>query len=150
MKTSFNPWPYGIIAFFVILICCLAGMVVIASTHRESMVSEDYYEHELKFQNQINDAARATQCGARIDLDAAARSVVLRMPAGLATGNLSGTIEFYRPSASELDRQFAVHPQPDGTQRVDISTLAPGPWVVREKWTAAGQDYFLEQKIIIR
>ena len=46
MKTKFNPWPYGIILFFVLLFCGLAGIVVIAATHRESMVSENYYEQD--------------------------------------------------------------------------------------------------------
>ena len=59
MKASFNPWPAGIIAFFVLLLCGMATVVAIAVTHRESMVNDNYYEQELKFQNQIDSVARA-------------------------------------------------------------------------------------------
>ena len=48
----------------MLLFAGMAGVVVIAATHRESMVSENYYEQELKFQDQIDSAARAQKSGA--------------------------------------------------------------------------------------
>ena len=149
MKTNFNPWPYGIIAFFVLLVCGLATVVVIAATHRDSMVSENYYEQELKFQHQIDSAARARKSGASLQLDAAAGKLLVAMPAEQLAQKFSGTIEFYRPSAPELDRAFPLTPDAGGKQALDVSQLAAGAWHVRAKWTAAGQDYFLEQKITI-
>ena len=65
------------------------------------------------------------------------------------TQKFSGKVEFYRPSASGLDREVALAPRADGTQVLDISKLAAGFWQLRVKWSAGGQDYFLEQKITI-
>ena len=106
MKTKFNPWPYGIILFFVLLFCGMATVVAIAATHRESMVSENYYEQELKFQDRIDSAARAQKSGANIQLDAAAGKLLVAVPAAQLAQKFSGAIELYRPSASELDREF--------------------------------------------
>jgi hypothetical protein len=58
-------------------------------------------------------------------------------------------IEFYRPSSPALDRAFPLAPGADASQAVDVSKLATGLWVVRVKWSAGGQDYFLEQKITL-
>ncbi len=149
MKTKFNPWPYGIILFFVLLVCCLAAVVVIAATHRESMVSENYYEQELKFQDRIDSAVRAQKSGANMQLDAAAGKLLVTVPARQLAQNFSGAIELYRPSSSKLDREFPFAPRADGTQALDVSKLAAGLWHVRVKWTAGGLDYFLEQKIKI-
>jgi nitrogen fixation protein FixH len=152
MKATFNPWPYGIILFFVLLVCALAGVVTIAATHRESMVSENYYERELKFQDQIDSAARAQECGARIHLDqfeAGRGNLVVLVPAEQVARKCSGVIEFYRPSSPALDRDFPLAPGADGSQRVDVSKLAAGLWRVRVKWNVGGQNYFLEQKIKI-
>ena len=149
MKATFNPWPYGIILFFVLLIGCLAGVVGIAATHRESMVSDNYYEQELKYQERIDSAARAQKSGARIQLEARAGKLVVAVPAGQVARKCAGLIEFYRPSSPALDCDFPFAPGADGSQTVDVSKLAAGLWQVRVKWSAGGQDYFLEQKITI-
>ena len=149
MKASFNPWPAGIIAFFVLLLCGMATVVAIAVTHRESMVNDNYYEQELKFQNQIDSVARAQKAGARLQLNAPAGRFLVVVPAPQLAEKLSGSIEFYRPSAAELDREYPLAPGADGTQSLDDSQLAAGPWQVRVKWSAGGQDYFLEQKITL-
>jgi len=62
---------------------------------------------------------------------------------------LSGTIEFYRPSSAALDQEISFAPQADGKQAVDVAKLAAGLWQVRLKWSAGGQQYYLEQKITL-
>ena len=149
MRTNFNPWPLGILSFFVLLICSLVTVVIIASTHRESMVSENYYEQELKFQDQIDGSARAQKAGANIKLDAAAGKLKVAVPAGQAAQKFSGVIDFYRPSSPDLDRELTLAPSADGSQSVDVSKMATGLWQVRVKWTVDGQTYFLEQKVVL-
>jgi nitrogen fixation protein FixH len=149
MKMNFNPWPGGIIVFFILLLCGIATAVVIATTHRESMVSENYYEQELKFQDQIDSAARAQKCGAAVRLDRREDTLVVALPAAQLAQKLSGAIEFYRPSSPDLDCRFPLAPNADGSQAVDVSKLKAGPWRVRVKWAAGGENYFLEQRITL-
>jgi len=149
MKAKFNPWPLGIVLAFAIFIAGMATAVAIAITHRDTMVSENYYEQELRFQDQINAAARAKISGATIVHDASVRKVNVRLPASPAAEKTSGTIEFYRPAAAELDRTFPLVLKADGTQSLDVSNLAAGSWIVRLRWTAGGQDFYLEQKISV-
>jgi hypothetical protein len=149
MKTPFNPWPYGILAFFILLFCGMAAVVVIAATHQETLVTDNYYEQELKFQDQLDGAARARNCGAHVQLESAAGKLLVAVPAPQLAQQFSGTIQFYRPSAPELDRVVPLAPGADGSQLVDISGLAGGLWHVRVKWSAAGQGYFLEEKLTL-
>lgn len=149
MKPSRNLWPLGLVITFVLFFSGLATVIVIASTHRESLVSDNYYEQELKFQDQIDAAARAKTAGASLQFDPAAGRLAIALPAAQLTQKLSGHIELYRPSAPELDRQFQLAPRADGTQILDLSRLAAGLWRVRVSWSAGGQDYFLNQKIVI-
>jgi len=149
MRTHFNPWPLGIISFFVLLICSLITVIIIASTHRESMVSENYYEQELTFQDQIDGSARALKAGANIKLDAFSKKLNVAVPARHLAQKFSGVIDFYRPSSPGLDRELTLQPASDGSQAVDISKMAAGLWQVRVKWTADNQTYFLEQKVVL-
>jgi nitrogen fixation protein FixH len=149
MKPARNFWPIGIIVFFTAFFIGIAVVIVIASVHRETLVSDNYYEQELKFQDQIDAVARAEKCGAKIQFDAAGRKIIFTLPADQAKQLVSGKITFYRANAAELDRQLTLELSGDGTQALDVSKFASGPWRVRVRWNVSGQDYFLEKKIVI-
>jgi hypothetical protein len=149
MKIIKNLWPLGIFTAFGLFFVGMASFVVVASTHRDYLVNENYYEQEIKFQNQIEGKALAVKSGAQINFDSAQSRITLALPPALLTQKFSGTIELYRPSAPKLDQQMAITPKPDGTQTLDVSKLASGLWLVRANWNAGGQAYFLEQKIKI-
>ena len=149
MKITSNLWPLGIFTAFGLFFAGMASVVVIAATHRDHLVSDNYYEQELKFQNQIDSAARTGKAGATIAFDSAKSLVLIALPAAQLAQKLSGTIELYRPSEPKLDRKFLLEPKTDGSQMLDVSKLAGGLWLVRVKWNAGGENYFLEQKIKI-
>ena len=149
MKSNRNLWPWAIVAFFILFFAGMAVMIVIAATHRDHLVSESYYEQELKYQNQIDSVARTRSSGASVALDVAGTSLIVTLPPAQATQKISGSIELYRPSAPNLDRQFPLVPQADGKQKLNLSQFAAGLWVVRVNWNAAGVGYFLEQKITV-
>jgi hypothetical protein len=149
MKTTRNLWPFGIITAFALFFVGMASVVVIAATHREHLVSESYYEQELNFQRQIDGADRAKKSGASMVYDATKDSVVITLPVAQLAHKVSGTIELYRPSEPKLDREFLLEPKADGTQTLNISQLAAGLWLVRVKWVAGAENYFLEQKITV-
>jgi nitrogen fixation protein FixH len=146
MKTNRNLWPLGIFVTFGLFFAGMASVVVIAATHRDSMVNANYYEQELKFQGQIDATTRAQKSGATIV--SGNHAVTVTLP-DASSPKLSGMVEFYRPSAPELDRTFPLALKADGTQTLDVSRFAAGLWRVRVKWNADGQDYFLEQKITV-
>lgn len=149
MKSNINPWPYGIIGFFILLFCGIATAVTIACTHRESLVSENYYEQELNFQGRIDAAARTGTSGATLDFNQAQGRLTVTLPSAQRSLSVSGHIDLYRPSAPELDRTVSLQPGPNGTQTLDVSQLAAGNWSVRVAWQAGGQDYYLAQKIVV-
>ncbi|MDR3456689.1 MAG: FixH family protein [Verrucomicrobiae bacterium] len=147
MKTTRNLWPLGIIGAFICLIVGLTTVVAIAVTHRETLVNNNYYEQELKFQDQIDSIARTQKSGAAIHFDAASARLTITLPAAHLAQKFSGTIELYRPSESKLDREFPLEPKADGTQTLNLSQLTTGLWVARARWEAGGEKYFLEEKI---
>ena len=142
-----NPWPFGIVLTFVIFIAGMATAVTIAATHRDHLVSENYYEQELRYQSQIDGAALAEKSGAKIVFDAVAGKVSFALPPTQLAQPVSGRIELYRASAPELDHEIRLMPDSEGAQAIDVSKLAAGPWLVRIRWNAGGQGYFLEKKI---
>ena len=102
MKTNRNLWPLGIFVTFGLFFIGMASVVVIAATHREHLVNANYYEQELKFQSQIDAAARAQKSGATMVYDAASRKLVLTLPVLQLAQKFSGTLTLYRAAAPDF------------------------------------------------
>lgn len=147
-NTTRNLWPLGIVITFALFFIGMASVVVIAATHREDLVNDNYYEQELKFQSQIDGAARARDIGATIQY-AAAGKIIIALPAAQLAQKFSGKVTLYRANDPKLDRDFPLEPKADGTQTIDASKLVVGPWRVSAAWLADGKNYFLEQKFAV-
>ena len=149
MKSEKNFWPLGIILTFVVFFIGMASVVIIAATHRDHLVSDNYYEQELKFQTQIDDAARAKAVGATLQYDATTARVIIWVPVAQLAQKFSGKIIFYRADAPKRDREYLLEPKSDGAQTLEIAPFAAGPWRVRVAWSADDKNYFIEEKITV-
>jgi hypothetical protein len=151
MKTSRNLWPVGIIAACGLFVAGTAGLIVLACSQRVELVSADYYEKELKYQGQIDRAERTRReaSQASVAYDAGRQCITVSLPPGQGHGNVRGSVELYRPSAAAMDHAVKLEPDANGVQRLDAHAMAPGLWRVRVSWTAAQQNYYLEQKVIV-
>jgi nitrogen fixation protein FixH len=115
-------------------------------------VREDYYDQEIRFQQQIDRVQRTQAISTQITLasDPATHFISIGLPPEQAAQNPAGTILLYRPSDASLDRQFALKLGADGVQRLDVHTLLPGLWKVRVQWTIHGQDYSFDKSIVLK
>lgn len=150
-STRWNPWPVGIIAFFVCFIALTITFIVFSVRQRTDLVTPDYYEQELRYQEQIDLTKRTQVAGlnATVAYQAAADRLVVSLPEAHAVARPAGTIHLYRPAAAEMDREIALAVDEKGRQTVDASTLAGGPWKVRVRWTLGTVEFFSEQRVII-
>jgi nitrogen fixation protein FixH len=151
VRPAFNPWPYALIAFFAVFISCVVGFGIFAVRQKVDLVGADYYEQEVRFQKQIDRAARTKALGqpVAITYEHATNQITVTLPAGPAAQNPLGQIRLYRPSDAALDREIALATDAQGRQCIDASVLKEGRWKVRVNWTAAGAEYFAEQTLLV-
>ncbi len=146
-----DPWPVSIISLFVVAIIGFATFVAFCNRHPVDLVAPDYYDQEVRYQDQMDRVKRTREsaAGAAVSFEPAQKAIVIALPAEHCKTQLTGRIDLYRPSARNLDRQFPLAPGPDGLQRIDAADLQTGLWRVRVSWTANRQDYFLDQKVVL-
>lgn len=148
---SRNFWPIGIAAAFVVFLTGTASLVVISTHEKAELVSPDYYEQGLRFQDQINRRGRAgtLQGQVRVSYDAAQRVLTLALRAAHAAAHAAGEILLYRPSAAGLDRRVPLDLDVQGRQTLDARSLSDGLWWVRVTWRAGNEDFAFDEKVII-
>ena len=151
MATTRNLWPLGIVLTLVVFVLGTVSLIVMACSQGTDLVSPDYYEKELRFQGQIDRVERTRNAAsqASVAYDAAGKCITVSLPTDQLRRGVTGHIELYRPSTAGMDRAIDLQPDPNGVQRLDAADLAPGLWKVRVSWTTGGQEYFLDQKVVV-
>lgn len=142
MKPS--PWPWAI---GLVMVSVLAGVIAFSVRSIRSgvdLVAPDYYAQEIRHQSRIEATQRALALGTNAVVAWEAGQLLVSI-AGAA--GATGTVTFYRPSDSTLDRQLPLALDGSGRQSSPV-TLASGLWRIRAAWYQAGQEYYLEHAIV--
>lgn len=146
-----EPWPIGIATFFAVLIFALATWAVVAHRNREELVSTDYYEQEMAYQQQINRLRRPADSGVSIGYAPVGQGGVIRIAWPLASrpADAQGRVRLYRPSEAALDREVPLLVGADGIQNINAGTLKPGLWKVRVHWGPEVSGYYAEGSVVV-
>jgi nitrogen fixation protein FixH len=149
-KPTRNLWPASIVGFFAVAIIFLITFVAWAMRQREDLVSADYYEREVRYQQQLDSLNRSQALATQVvvTFDPEQQVIVITLP-GDASRDATGRVHLYRPSDARLDRELPLALNAQGVQRLDAKALDHGLWKVRVKWNANGQEYFLDQPVIV-
>ena len=145
-----NPWPVALVAFFIVFASYIIGFVIFASCQKMDLVRADYYDQEIRFQQQIDRVQRSAPvlADAGIDYDPAGDLVTVTLPS-VKRDDISGTVSFYRPSDADLDTNAKLGLDEAGRQSLSVRALRAGLWKVRVQWATAGREYFFEKPIVI-
>lgn len=150
-RTAWNPWPVGIIAFFVLFILATVGFVVFSVGQRADLVVEDYYQKELRYQEQMDREERTLAGGLAptVRHDLATDALTITLPVQHVGVRVQGHIRLYRPSAAAMDREIELQPDAAGRQTVDAAGLADGLWQVQVEWSIGEAQFAAEQRVVI-
>lgn len=151
LSSRWNPWPVSIIGLFSVAIIGCVTFVIYCSHHPADLVAADYYEQEVRYQGQMDSQLNAQQRApnATVRYDAARQCLTISLPPAHALAKATGTIQLYRPSALNQDRQLKLALNAEGVQTLDARTLLPGLWKVRISWVVENRDFYLDAKVVV-
>jgi hypothetical protein len=89
-------WGKGIILVFAVFMIGIGVMVYKSMTKNIDLVTKDYYETELKYQEQINKINNTNSLKEGLKLEYNGKSIIINYPADKS--KISGEISFYKPS----------------------------------------------------
>ena len=97
---KFN-WGTGIVLSFIIFALSIAFIIVFPFNQKVDLVTDDYYQKELKYQEQIDKNSRTKLLDDQLTLIQNKKTLEIQYPRDY--GKISGEINFYRPSDSGKD-----------------------------------------------
>lgn len=137
-------WGKGILLTIIAFVGFILTLVIISVRQDDiHMVTENYYEKELKYQDQIDRETSAAGLDRDVLVfDAQAKSMVLDLPVGA-----KGSLKLFRPSDERLDQELSLDILELGKTTVPLEKLKSGYWKVQLTWTENGVDFYQEKKI---
>ncbi|GAB3946025.1 hypothetical protein GCM10028805_16090 [Spirosoma harenae] len=139
-------WGKSIILVFVLFASFIGTMVYRMTRQHIDLVSDNYYQNEIDFQQQIDRVNNARSAApVTITYQADQQQVVFVLPITL----LKGEITFYRPSDRQQDFRLTIAADHSIRQVVPTQSLAKGNWRVQFTWSDGQRDYYQEEQFFL-
>ncbi len=130
-------------AFMLMILLFVFG----ASKLQTELVSDNYYEKEIKFQETIDKQKNTNALEGNFEILGTVKSVKINLPKDLEGQEIEGTISLYRPSSEMLD--FEVKAENSMEQVIESENLVAGKWTISIDITADGKGYYYEEKVYL-
>lgn len=139
-------WGKAIILVFVLFAGFIGTMVYLMTRQHIDLVSENYYQDEIAFQQQIDRVNNARRnATATMTYQSDRQQLVFVLPANLRKGEIT----FYRPGDQRQDFHLKIPADHPTRQVIPTNTLAKGNWRVQFTWTDGRLEYYKEEQIFL-
>lgn len=127
---------------FVILIITMVSM---AMNQKVDLVSKDYYEQELQYQEKINKAKKTFALSESVTWQVNQNELILKFPKQFKNKTIKGTVYFFRPSDEAMDARisFAVS-DTSLSGYLNTGKLKRGLYKMQIDWEADNENYYNE------
>jgi len=144
-------WGNGIFLAVTVFVIATLSVVSYLISLDFYMVSTDHYQEAVDYQETIDSKKNAAKLEEPVVVlfDEKTLSVDLYFPPVAAAAVDSGTVHFYRPNDSKLDKKVVLSLNREGKQRISVADFTKGKWVLSIEWKADSLNYLEKKSIII-
>lgn len=139
-------WGYKIFIAYTTFASGILFLAYKASQQNFDLVTENYYEAELKYQDVIDQKGNVSKLSEPPKISHTVNSVSVQLPKEFANKNVQGEIYLYRPSDASKDvRQNFSTAQ--GFYEMPLGKQLSGSYDLKLSWQADGKRFFNEQRV---
>ncbi len=142
-------WGHGITLGIIGFVSFILMMVYLCVQQEFDLVTEDYYQQELQYQQRIDNTENASAFQKEVEWSKDEKALVLNFPEAMMSTLEEGTIQVFRPSDADHDLSIPLSPGEDGIQEIPLSRLIPGLYRLKIEWEKDGKGYYLEKEVYI-
>ncbi len=145
---KFN-WGWGIFIVLILFVLFIGNLVYKSSQVNIDLVSDNYYENEIKYQKQIDREKNSLSLKHDISIIQNRDFIEIVYPVDLDAQQISGTIQFFKPDDASLDLSLDVRSTELNRQIINTRAFSTGRWEIKINWTYRNTDYYKSEKILL-
>lgn len=139
-------WGYKILFFYLSFVIGMLFLVYKANSESFDLVTENYYEAELKYQEVIDQKGAVSQLSAPPKITHTVNSIFVQLPKEFNGKPVQGEVYLYRPSDASKDLRKAFTTS-EGFIALELDRELSGAYDVKLSWSADGKQFFEEKKL---
>ena len=141
-------WGNKIILAFLLFAGLIMTLVYKSIHTKYDLVSKNYYQDELRFQDKIDGAANAVKL-AKVIVSQDKESLLITLPDEMKGTKVEGEAWFYCKTDAEKDRKIPLAIDENGEQRILKKTFIKGTYELKLNWQTPANKYYTEQIVIL-
>ena len=145
MKIKWN-WGWGILIVIILFMGLTLARVLFFMNMDVDLVTDHYYDKEIKYQQQIDKEKRTAELNEKINVDYSGNYITVSFP---KDERPTGDLYFYRPANFRKDFRVPINTDKDFNQQLDISKLDKGLWKLQISWSSNKKDYYTEKTLML-
>jgi hypothetical protein len=142
IKMNAGKW---IVVAFVLFAGFIATLVTICVQQDISLVSKDYYQEELVYQEQIERIQNTTQLQSKPQITVANKLLTVTFDSLHFIDK--GEVTVFCPSDATMDRNFKLTASERASYAYSLSGLKSGMYRVKLLWSMSGKEFYQEEII---
>jgi hypothetical protein len=141
---KFN-WGTKIALVYLLFVAGILFLVMQSSRQKIDLVTPDYYEQEIKYQERIDQSKRAEALQGKLSVNVTGEIIALTFPEDHKGKQIKGHVWVYYPADETLDLKEDFDTQ-DGSHQFTLPSddKRTGMCIVKTSWTTDGLDYYME------
>ncbi len=139
-------WGNKLIIVFIVFAALMATLVYKATQTKFELVSKDYYQDELRYQDKIDGAANAA-LEAPISIQVNDEIISIEFPDAQKNANITGEAWFYCSVDATKDKRFVLSVDSTGIQRIERKGLQKGDYQIKISYEINQKKYYVAQQL---
>jgi len=141
MKIS---WGVKITILYTGFVILIVTLVTMAMNQKVELVSKDYYEQELRFQDRINKSNLSKSLEIPLTWEVKQGMLQLNFPEQFKNRKIDGSIYFFRPSDEAFDKTVSIPNSDSVTRNISTSQLKKGLYKIQISWKVDSDEFYNE------
>lgn len=139
-------FPHYILLSFGLFMAFIIFLVIKTYRVNNELVAEDYYYQELEYQHRIDQRNRVVQKPIwREEAD----KWVVHFPDSMESKDVTGNVEFFRPSDASKDLKIPLSLNKKGEQIFLKKLFSKGLYTVKLEWKEKGLAFYNEKDLYL-
>jgi len=142
-------WGKKITLVYAVFVIFLLIAVLFSFKQDINLVTDNYYEKEVVYQQQIDKEKRSAALPEKPIMYFNNNILTFKFPQNFEYGKIKGQIHLYRPSDSKKDIILPVGVDKNNKQEIGLQSVEKGLWRVKLDWSYNKVTYYGEYNIMV-
>lgn len=138
-------WGHKLTIVFILFGTLMFVLVYKSIRTDYQLVSKEYYNDELKYQQVIDGTANANKLSTQVSILQADGKLQFQFPMEMNNKTIKGTIYFYCSYDNSKDKTFAITLNENCLQIIEEDKIQLGNYTIKISWQTGEESYYNQQ-----